>query len=1026
MSTMTNAIAAWLLTYAVHSTLLLGAAVIVLRRKRSAASRDLIWKAAAFGALLSSALQSVVVRDQRVEPLAGRWEIPSVESAAEPHRAAGRDIPADAHAVAKAANQNVPSALPTTAPAEAPSSLPIAAPGRREFTVRLPNWQTALVALWIGGVMVSLFGLSRRYARARRRFARRFDASDPEILAAVNVLSERIGLQRRVRVTRCGAVHSPVALGRSEICLPEALLRVLPAQQRTGMLAHELAHLDRNDPIWLAAFGWLECLMFFQPLNRIARKGFQEAAEHLCDQYALQHTESPIALAQCLAEVARWLRGESDPLPYPTMGESLSPLVDRVQRVLNGVREPITTTLRARWSAVGGVLAFAVMAPVVTDFPIIAQRSSTSNPAQQETDPISNAVRQMTDGVVRFSFSTRPSICGTGQEKDGTRMFALKPDGSWQPAGRADLMVLYVWDRGQLMRNDLGVDGKWTTPCNPGPARIDLTVRNGHVQAVDLSVADPAPRLAPPVSDLGIVGAEIALRYLTELAQQGTEVGRRALIAASLSPRHNAALSVAAPSAMSVNQATPGSPQPISGFPADKLSVLQDKLRPLSERLRVLDHLRDDRDGVMMLLRVYDSVPDRAMRVELIDWLSQRENAQVREKLEAIVRDAVVLEEQQAALRALERSSDTEARAFAARYRQKQQSLRDDIVNAQVYNFTFPGAAQGDLARRIAAAPHGIVHVTYKARPEACGSGVDEDGAGMFALLPTSDWHPAGERDQAALYSFDRDDFSRLSLSPNPSWTDKCVNGPVHLLLDVRDGAVTNLRIAIGPAPRGVRITNEIGGPLSGPEAANYLIELAGRADQTIATNAILAAVMAEGNPLLYDKLIRIAADPSRPERVRQSALHWVALDPAPGASEAIRRNADRLPRDTGSRSPLSESPAALGDHNARLGSVEGMSLDVVLRIVLDERQPLDTRKKAIKWAEDKDISPDALAGLYDHLQNREMRLFLVQFLADCDDESTAQKLISIADRDRDNEIRQAARMSLSRHQNAVARAYRR
>jgi hypothetical protein len=743
MSAITNAVAAWLLTYAVHSTLLLGAAVMVSRRMRSTASRDLVWKVAAFGALLSSALQSVVVRDPRVEPLAGRWEIPSVESAVEPIGSTDLALPVDVRA-AEVATRRTP---------------PITAPDRR-FTLNVPSWQTALVGLWLGGVMVSLFGLSRRYARARRRFARRFDEADPEILAAVRVLCARIGLRRRVRVTRCEAAHSPVALGRSEICLPEALLRVLSAQQRTSMLVHELAHLDRNDPTWLAAFGWLECVLFFQPLNRIARKAFQEAAEHLCDQYALQHTESPIALAQCLAEVARWLRGDNDPLPYPTMGESLSPLVDRVQRVLSGVREPVTTTLRARWSAVGGVLAFAVIAPVVTDLPNIAQPPSTSNRVQHD---------------------------------------------------------------------------------------------------------------------------------------------------------------------------------------------------------------------------------------------------------------------KQAALHALERSADAEARALSARYRQKQQSQRDDIANAQV---SFPAPSQGDLARRIAAAPDGIVHVTFRARPEACGSGMDEDGAGMFALLPTNDWHPGGP-DMAAFYSFDRDDFTRLALSPNPSWVDQCVNGPVHLLLDVQDRAVTNLRIAVGPAPRGVRITSELGAPLSGPEAANYLIELAGRGGQSIAGNAILAAVMAEGNPLLYDKLIRIAADPSRPDRVRQTALHWVALDPAPGAREAIRRHADALPRDTSTRSPVGEPPTALGDYQARLSSVQGMSLDVVVRVVLDERQPLDTRKKAIKWAKDKDISPGALAALYDRLENRELRLFLVQFLADSDDEPTARKLISIAEGDKDNEIRQAARTSLSRHQNSVARAYR-
>src|SRR5687767_11416367 len=105
MSAMTNAIAAWLLTYAVHSTLLLGTVVIVSRRMRSTASRDLVWKVAAFGALISSALQSVVVRDQRIEPLGGRWEIPSVESAVEPIRSTDRALPVDVRAAESDASQ---------------------------------------------------------------------------------------------------------------------------------------------------------------------------------------------------------------------------------------------------------------------------------------------------------------------------------------------------------------------------------------------------------------------------------------------------------------------------------------------------------------------------------------------------------------------------------------------------------------------------------------------------------------------------------------------------------------------------------------------------------------------------------------------------------------------------------------------------------------------------------------------------------------------------------------------------------
>jgi hypothetical protein len=128
------------------------------------------------------------------------------------------------------------------------------------------------------------------------------------------------------------------------------------------MLAHELAHLERRDPHWLMAFGWLEALFLLQPLNRVVRKQFQHAAEQLCDEFALAQTQQPIALAQCLAQVASWLRSESDVFPYPAMAENASPLLRRVERVLNGAREPLAVSARMRWAAAGVLALFACIA----------------------------------------------------------------------------------------------------------------------------------------------------------------------------------------------------------------------------------------------------------------------------------------------------------------------------------------------------------------------------------------------------------------------------------------------------------------------------------------------------------------------------------------------------------------------------------------------------------------------------------------------------------------------------------------
>ena len=67
---------AWLLTYLLHSTLLLGLAWLASKPlgRWSAAAEEAVWKLALVGALFTASLQLAA----GWEPLAGRWNLPGV------------------------------------------------------------------------------------------------------------------------------------------------------------------------------------------------------------------------------------------------------------------------------------------------------------------------------------------------------------------------------------------------------------------------------------------------------------------------------------------------------------------------------------------------------------------------------------------------------------------------------------------------------------------------------------------------------------------------------------------------------------------------------------------------------------------------------------------------------------------------------------------------------------------------------------------------------------------------------------
>jgi hypothetical protein len=154
-------------------------------------------------------------------------------------------------------------------------------------------------------------------------------------------LLERAGSGARgVRLTSSDGLRVPVALGvfRREICVPRRALRDLPPPQQRAMIGHELAHLLRRDPAWLGGFELARRLFFFQPLLVLAQRGAHEAAEELCDAWSARRTGDPVALAECLVEVARWLeprgRREALPLAAACMARPDSPLARRIDALL--------------------------------------------------------------------------------------------------------------------------------------------------------------------------------------------------------------------------------------------------------------------------------------------------------------------------------------------------------------------------------------------------------------------------------------------------------------------------------------------------------------------------------------------------------------------------------------------------------------------------------------------------------------------------------------------------------------------
>lgn len=336
-----NAVAAWLITYAIHSTLLIGTLLLLSAipagRRLAASHGSWLWRFALTGAFLTASLQSL----RSESPLAGTLRV----------------------------DRNTPAR--TTVRMEVTSDIiqGVSAPPSEHTVTRAsvsvtPRWPLVLLGAWLA-VAICLAGwFFIMRARFLHALGPRRDASHTLAGMSLRHLLGRTGWRHPVRLTLADRLTSPVALDGREICLPVRAMADLDPIRLESILAHELAHLVRRDPAWLTAARLIELVFFFQPLNRIARRRMQDAAEFASDAWASSRVARPLDLAHCLARVAEWSVA-APRVPVPAMAERPgSVLVRRVERLTRGMAVCESAPGRgARLAAVCALAALVFGAP---------------------------------------------------------------------------------------------------------------------------------------------------------------------------------------------------------------------------------------------------------------------------------------------------------------------------------------------------------------------------------------------------------------------------------------------------------------------------------------------------------------------------------------------------------------------------------------------------------------------------------------------------------------------------------------
>ncbi len=369
--------ASWLATFLLHSTLWLGGVALLLRLRpgASATLRDFLWRAALVASVLTPTAQWIAAEGMGWQPFGGAFRFGATESETQVLPVVEMVEPSMTVFVGTeptATLEQTPIAVPLQM-----TGLQLPPPVELTTTRQQAAWLPVALGLWLLGATLGVGFLMRGTMRFRRSLGRREVVGESASARALRKLLTRAGKGAQgVQLTTSESLRVPVALGvfRREICVPKRALRDLPPTQQRAMIGHEFAHLLRRDPAWLGAFELARRVFFFQPLYVLAQRGAHESAEELCDAWSADRTGDPVALAECLVEVARWLepRGRRQPTPLAAacMARPDSPLGRRVEALLAPrIEAPERAPRGLRLGLCALALGLAVFAPGFTVAP---------------------------------------------------------------------------------------------------------------------------------------------------------------------------------------------------------------------------------------------------------------------------------------------------------------------------------------------------------------------------------------------------------------------------------------------------------------------------------------------------------------------------------------------------------------------------------------------------------------------------------------------------------------------------------
>jgi bla regulator protein BlaR1 len=210
---------------------------------------------------------------------------------------------------------------------------------------RVEQWIPSLVNIWLIGAFLFFFKTASNLADLRSLHKKKHGNIPEQLSIFIEKISKQLSISRPIKTLCSKHTEVPLTYGiiKPVILIPSALIFQMSPGQLEAIIAHEMAHIKRNDyPVNLIQ-SVLEMVFFFHPVFWWINHEIKKQREMACDEMAVALGANPKDLAYGLANVINLAQNHAPEMAMAVAKKS-NPTLERIKKIMGVKTSPTQPT----------------------------------------------------------------------------------------------------------------------------------------------------------------------------------------------------------------------------------------------------------------------------------------------------------------------------------------------------------------------------------------------------------------------------------------------------------------------------------------------------------------------------------------------------------------------------------------------------------------------------------------------------------------------------------------------------------